>query len=83
LWLGYTRLFPVPVSAANSAKALVVLLVEDEFFVRYDIATCLKEAGYYMSGDRIGHERRVPGSVFLAKPLKHDDVLSVCRRLIQ
>jgi CheY-like chemotaxis protein len=137
LWLGYARLFPVRVSAANGAKALVVLLVEDEFFVRYDIATCLQEAGYvvvesgsgedavavcsksasvidmvltdinlggsvsgwdvaerfrmerpdipllYMSGDRIDHERRVPGSVFLAKPLKHDDILSVCRRLIQ
>ena len=36
----------MPISAVNGAKALVVLLVEDEFFIRYDIATCLREAGY-------------------------------------
>jgi CheY-like chemotaxis protein len=35
----------VPLSAAN-AYALVVLLVEDEFFVRDDIATYLREAGF-------------------------------------
>ena len=125
----------MPVSAANGAKALVVLLVEDEFFVRYDIATCLREAGYvviesgsgedavavysksaimidmvltdinlggsvsgwdvaecfrrerpdipllYMSGERIDHERCAPGSVFVAKPLQHSDVLNACQRL--
>ena len=31
---------------ASNAYALVVLLVEDEFFVRDDIATYLQEAGY-------------------------------------
>ena len=125
----------MPVPAANGAKALVILLVEDEFFVRYDIASCLREAGYvvvesgsgedavavcsksagtidmvltdinlggsvsgwdvaecfrkerpnipllYMSGERIDHGRRAPGSVFIAKPLQHSDVLSVCQRL--
>ena len=34
------------VSAANGAHALAVLVVEDDFFVRYDIAGCLREAGY-------------------------------------
>ena len=34
------------VSAANGAHTLAVLVVEDDFFVRYDIAGCLREAGY-------------------------------------
>jgi CheY-like chemotaxis protein len=36
----------MPVSTTNGAKAIVVLVVEDEFFVRYGIATTLREAGY-------------------------------------
>ena len=56
----------MPVSAANGAKALVVLLVEDEFFVRYDIATCLQEAGYVVveSGVSAG-DKVVVGANFL------------------
>ena len=34
------------VPAANSAHSLAVLVVEDDVFVRYDIAGCLREAGY-------------------------------------
>jgi CheY-like chemotaxis protein len=37
---------PLPSSAANGAKVLVILVVEDEFFVRYDIANFLREAGH-------------------------------------
>ena len=36
----------MPVSSANGVKALVVLLVEDEFVVRYGTANALREAGY-------------------------------------
>jgi CheY-like chemotaxis protein len=36
----------MPVSTANGVKAIVVLLVEDEFLVRYGIANALREAGY-------------------------------------
>jgi CheY-like chemotaxis protein len=132
-WL--CKAVPVTVSSANGAKALVVLVVEDEFFVRDDIATFLRDAGYvvvegasggeaialccksaamidvvltdinlggstsgwdvaecfrierpdipvlYISGDRIDFERCVPGSMFVAKPLNHEDILSACRRL--
>ena len=38
--------FNMPVSSANGAKTLVVLVVEDEFFIRYGIANALREAGY-------------------------------------
>ena len=122
------------VSAANGAHALAVLVVEDDFFVRYDIAGCLREAGYaviesgngeealalcksaisidmivtdinlggsasgwdvakcfrseqpdmpviYISGERFDPERCVSGSVFVAKPYQHIDILSACRRL--
>jgi CheY-like chemotaxis protein len=121
-------------SAANGAKVPVILVVEDEFFVRYDIATCLREAGYfvvesasgeqamalcrsetaidavftdinlggpasgfdvaecfhrerpdipllYMSGDWIDRKCCVPGSLFIAKPLAHNDILSACQQL--
>ena len=34
------------VSVANGVRALAVLVVEDDFFVRCDIAGCLREAGY-------------------------------------
>lgn len=36
----------VPEIAVNRATGLVVLVVEDEFFVRCDIAACLRDAGY-------------------------------------
>jgi two-component system, response regulator PdtaR len=43
------------VSAVNGAHALVILLVEDEFLVRCNIANCLQDAGYVVvetaSGD--------------------------------
>ena len=122
------------VSATNGAHALAVLLVEDDFFVRWDIAGCPREAGYavvesgsgeealdlcksgmsidvtvtdinlggsasgwevakrfrseqpdmpvvYISGELIDPERCVSGSVFVAKPYQHTDILSACRRL--
>jgi hypothetical protein len=34
-----------------------------------------------MSGDRIEPERCVPGSVFVAKPVQHSNILSACRQL--
>lgn len=34
------------ISAANGAHVLVVLVVEDEYFVRFNIATCLRDVGY-------------------------------------
>ena len=122
------------ISAAKDAHSLAVLVVEDDFFVRCDIANCLREAGYdvietesgedaiavyksgmtvdmvftdinlggtatgwdvakrfrskqsdmpviYTSGQAIDRERRVPGSVFVAKPYRHIDILSACQRL--
>ena len=44
------------VSAANGAHALAVLVVEDDFFVRYDIAGCLREAGYAVIESESGEE---------------------------
>ena len=35
----------------------------------------------YISGEVIDPERCVPGSVFVAKPYQHIDILSACRRL--
>jgi CheY-like chemotaxis protein len=46
----------VSVSAANGAHALAVLIVEDDFFVRYDIAGCLREAGYAVIESESGEE---------------------------
>ena len=43
-------------SAANGAEAPVVLVVEDEFFVRLDISTCLREAGYVVMESASGEE---------------------------
>lgn len=34
------------VLAQNSTNALVVLVVEDEFLTRYNVADCLRDAGY-------------------------------------
>ena len=36
----------VSVSVANGVGALAVLVVEDDFFVRCDVAGCLQDAGY-------------------------------------
>jgi CheY-like chemotaxis protein len=119
------------VSVANGVRALAVLVVEDDFFVRCDVAGCLREAGYtvietesgeaaialcksemtidmvltdinlggtatgwdvakrfrseqpdmpvvYMSAQAIDRDRCVPGSVFVAKPYQHIDILSGC-----
>ena len=121
-------------SVANGVRALAVLVVEDDFFVRCDIAGCLREGGYavietengedaialcksemtidmvftdinlggtatgwdvatrfrsaqpdipvvYTSGQAIDYERCVPGSLFVAKPYQHTDILSACQRL--
>jgi CheY-like chemotaxis protein len=46
----------VSVSAANGTHALVVLVVEDEFFVRCDIATCLRDMGYVVIETESGEE---------------------------
>lgn len=46
----------VSLSAANNIKALVVLLVEDEFFIRYDIASCLRDAGYVVLESASGEQ---------------------------
>ena len=35
----------------------------------------------YISGEQFDPERCVPGSVFLAKPYQHIDILSACLRL--
>ena len=124
----------VSVSVANGVRALAVLVVEDDFFVRCDVAGCLREAGYtvietesgeaaialcksemtidmivtdinlggtasgwdvakrfrseqpdmpvvYMSARAIDRNRGVPGSVFVAKPYQHIDILSASQRL--
>ncbi len=50
----------MPLSAAkptaNTDDALVVLVVEDEFFVRCSIATCLRDAGYVVVESDSGEE---------------------------
>src|SRR2546429_9321348 len=43
-------------SAANGAHAPVVLVVEDEFFVRCDTADCLRDAGYCVLETASGEE---------------------------
>ena len=35
----------------------------------------------YISGELIDSERCVPGSMFVAKPYQHIDILSACLRL--
>ena len=44
------------VSVENSANALVVLVVEDEFFLRYTVADCLRDAGYVVVETESGEE---------------------------
>jgi CheY-like chemotaxis protein len=46
----------VSISAANGAQTPVVLVVEDEFFVRLDVSTCLREAGYVVMESASGEE---------------------------
>jgi CheY-like chemotaxis protein len=41
---------------ANGAHALVVLLAEDEFLVRYNVADCLQSAGYVVVEAGSGEE---------------------------
>ena len=120
---------------ANVARALVVLLIEDEFLVRCNAADCLRDAGYevvetpsgeeaialckssmsidivftdinlvgaasgwdvaecfrinrpdvavlYTSGKLVDALRCVPGSEFVGKPYKSNDILNACQRLL-
>jgi CheY-like chemotaxis protein len=47
----------VSVLTANDADAaVVVLVVEDEIFVRFDVATCLEDAGYDVVEAATGEE---------------------------
>ena len=46
----------MPVTSANGVKALVVLVVEDDFVVRYGIANALREAGYAVIESGSGEE---------------------------
>jgi CheY-like chemotaxis protein len=124
------------VSAASGARVLVVLVVEDDLLVRYDIANCLRDAGHrviesasgeeaialcrsattidmvstdinlggaasgfdvaecfrqerpnipvlYVSGERIDPAHCVPGSMFVAKPFRHSDILGACLQLLR
>ena len=43
-------------AAANSHDAVVVLVVEDELFVRWSIADCLRDAGYVVVESGSGEE---------------------------
>ena len=43
-------------SAANGVRALVVLVVEDEALLRYDVAECLRGAGYAVVEAASGEE---------------------------
>jgi CheY-like chemotaxis protein len=46
----------MPVSVANCVHAPVVLVVEDEFFVRYEVADRLRDAGYIVVETGSGEE---------------------------
>jgi CheY-like chemotaxis protein len=46
----------VSVSVANGAHLLVVLVVEDEYFVRFNIATRLRDEGYVVIETASGEE---------------------------
>jgi CheY-like chemotaxis protein len=46
----------MPVSPENGVAALVVLMVEDEFFVRCDIAGRLRDSGYVVIETGSGEE---------------------------
>jgi CheY-like chemotaxis protein len=53
--LGHMWLCVSP-SAANGVRGLVVLVVEDEALVRYDVAQCLRGAGYAVVEAASGEE---------------------------
>ena len=44
------------VSVENGTQPLVVLVVEDEFFVRCEVADCLRDAGYIVVETASGEE---------------------------
>lgn len=44
------------IAAANGFKASVVLVVEDEFLVRYSVAECLRSAGFTVVEAASGEE---------------------------
>jgi CheY-like chemotaxis protein len=46
----------VSASGTNDAHAFVVLVVEDKLIVRSNIATCLREAGYFVLETASGEE---------------------------
>ena len=46
----------VSVSVANGVRAPVVLVIEDEFLVRCDVADCLRNAGYAVLETASGEE---------------------------
>jgi CheY-like chemotaxis protein len=46
----------VPLSTANDSPALVVLLVEDEFVIRWSVADSLRDAGYIVVETASGEE---------------------------
>jgi CheY-like chemotaxis protein len=111
----------VPVSPAKAIDAAVILIVEDEFFVRTDIADHLRDAGYDVIETASGEEAIAlcksdwpidmvftdiklagsitgwdiaecfrmerpnvscgPGTIFIAKPYQHNEVLNACQRL--
>jgi CheY-like chemotaxis protein len=50
------RGYAVSISVANNPSVVVVLVVEDEFFVRTDIADCLRAAGYQVVESASGEE---------------------------
>ncbi len=54
--LGRVETEHVSVSAANGFHAPVVLVVEDEFLVRFSIATYLRDAGYIVIDTASGEE---------------------------
>ena len=62
----------MPRSAENAAHPPVVLVIEDEFFLRLNIVSCLQEAGYAVVEAATGEEAialcltRVVGPIILA-----------------
>jgi CheY-like chemotaxis protein len=48
--------FLVPLSTANDSAALVILMVEDEFMMRWSVAGLLRDAGYNVVETASGEE---------------------------
>lgn len=46
-------------SVANNTETVVVLVVEDEFLLRWDIAACLRDAGYAVFETGSGEEAMI------------------------